>query len=192
MDTDLIIEIAGVAAGLLYLFFEIKHSNWMWVLGMLMAALYIYLFAAKGLYASMSYQIYYFAMSIYGLAMWKRESKNKDAGKNDILLRKLELRPVLVSSLLAAAFFLLLVFVLGDYTDDSQPVLDSLSTSISLLATYWLSRSYKEQWLLWIAADALCIAMYIHGGLYPTAGLYLVYTLSAVYGYYYWRKKGRY
>lgn len=183
---DLAIEILGVVSGLLYLFFEIKHSSIMWIVGMVMAAAYIYLFALTGLYASMSYQIYYLGMSVYGLAQWKRDQKN------DLVIRKPELVPMLVSGALAISLFLLLTFVLSDYTDDTQPVLDPLVTSLSLLATYWLSRSYLQQWLLWIVVDSISIWMYISGGLYLTAGLYFVYILSAVYGYYYWRKKRLY
>ncbi|MBO7249185.1 MAG: nicotinamide mononucleotide transporter [Bacteroidales bacterium] len=51
---DKLIEIFGLVTGLLYLWYEIKHSNKMWYVGIVVAIVYAYLFAKSHLYASMS------------------------------------------------------------------------------------------------------------------------------------------
>ncbi len=187
------IEIFGVVTGLLYLYYEIRHDSRMWYLGIVMALVYIYLFAMEGLYASMSYQIYYLVMSVYGIVLWKRDLARGVGEEGDttaIVINRLRLHEGVISVSVAAAVFSLLYFVIGGYTDDSQPLLDSLVTVLSLLATYWLGRSFIQQWLLWVVINLLSILLYIRQGLYPTAVLYVFYTISAIYGYYYWKKRG--
>ena len=57
-------------------------------------------------------------------------------------------------------------------------------------ATWWLTRSYIQQWMLWVVADALTTMLCVVNGQYWMAFLYLAYIASAVYGYYHWKKKG--
>ena len=51
-----------------------------------------------------------------------------------------------------------------------------------------LARKYVEQWLVWIVIDAVCCWLYVSKGLYPTAALYGLYTLLAIFGYRKWLK----
>ena len=180
---DIFVEVFGLVTGILYLWYEIKHDNRMWYIGIIMALVYIYLFAAEHLYASMSYQIYYLLMSVYGIYCWKRDA----SGDSALVVNRMEVRPAVISGLLALVVFLVSYFLLSDYTDASQPFLDSLVTSLSLLATYWLSKSWIWQWVPWILVNVCSVIMFCNQGMFPTALLYLFYTFSAIYGFYYWR-----
>ena len=71
-------------------------------------------------------------------------------------------------------------------------VMDAAVAVLSAVATWWLGRSYLEQWLLWVAADLLTLAMCLAQGLYMMSVLYLAYTAFAAYGYFYWKRNGRY
>lgn len=187
---ELAVEIFGVVTGLFYLFFEIKHSRMMWFLGVFMAGAYIYLFAVEGLYASMSYQIYYMAVSIYGIVKWGRDSRkivNKDDEKK-IVVNHLSGKEALASIGVTIVVFIIIYFVLGLFIGDSQRFLDATVTVLSLLATYWLSRSFIQQWIVWIIVNVLSMVLYFKQGLYPTLFLYSLYTIFAFYGYYYWKK----
>ncbi len=84
-----------------------------------------------------------------------------------------------------------MVMVLGKTTDDPVPWIDASVTVLSAIATFWLSKSYKEQWLMWLIVNALTVAMAIKLGLYPTAVLYTVNAAASVYGYFHWGKKGK-
>lgn len=188
---DIAIEIFGLVTGLLYLWYEIKHSNKMWYVGIVIAIVYTYLFAKSHLYASMSYQIYYLLMSIYGIYKWKKDANGISAGE-EIIINEIKLVPAVVSSVLAFGLFLLIYFGLSDYTNAEQPLLDALVTSLSLLATYWLGNSWIGQWWIWVTINILSVIMFWRQNLYPTAFLYGFYGVSAIYGYYYWRKEGLY
>ncbi len=76
--------------------------------------------------------------------------------------------------------------------DDPMSGLDACVAVMSAMATFMLSRSYIEQWLVWIFADLLSTILCATQGLYWMTALYAAYTLSAVYGYYYWKRKGVY
>jgi nicotinamide mononucleotide transporter len=71
-------------------------------------------------------------------------------------------------------------------------LLDSAVTVLSAVATWWLVRSYCEQWLLWIVADSMSVLLCASQGMWWMAFLYLVYAASAVYGLRYWKKRGTY
>ena len=73
-------------------------------------------------------------------------------------------------------------------TDAALPVGDSFTTALSIVATWMLARKYIEYWLIFIVVDAVSAMQYIYKGLYPTAGLFIVYTVMAVVGYRQWRK----
>jgi nicotinamide mononucleotide transporter len=72
------------------------------------------------------------------------------------------------------------------YTDSDVPYWDSFTTVFSFIATWMMARRYLGNWLIWIFIDAICVGIYIYKGLKPTAGLFMIYTVMAIYGYYSW------
>ena len=97
---------------------------------------------------------------------------------------------LLVSFLIYAAAVSFMVLVLGKYTDDPMPFADSSITVVSAIATFWLSKSYREQWLTWLVVNTFTVTMCLRIGLYPTAVLYFVNAVASVYGYLHWKRKG--
>lgn len=181
---------------MIYLYFEIKKKNAMWIFGVAMAVMYIIIFGREKLYAAMGLHLYYLAVSIYGWFQWKRDSVRVSSGaaegKDEVIaLRKLSLMEILLSCCIAAGLYFVFAFLLSSFTGDPKPELDSVVTALSILGTYWLSRSFIWQWAVWIVTDAVAVCLYALQGLYPTAGLYLVYIVAAVFGFYYWKKKGK-
>lgn len=76
-------EYFGFVTGLLYLIWEIRQSNLMWVVGILSALAYAVVFAQSALWAAMLFQVYYFFVSIYGLISWRRDKKLVAAGRGE-------------------------------------------------------------------------------------------------------------
>ncbi|MBO7249184.1 MAG: nicotinamide mononucleotide transporter [Bacteroidales bacterium] len=130
-------------------------------------------------------------MSVYGIYKWKRDA-TAISSSDVIIINRMRVLPAVISSVLAFGVFLLVYFGLSDYTNAEQPLLDALVTSLSLLATYWLGNSWIGQWWVWVLINILSVIMFWRQNLYPTAFLYAFYGVSAVYGYYYWRKEGLY
>jgi nicotinamide mononucleotide transporter len=79
--------------------------------------------------------------------------------------------------------------VLVRFTDSTVPFWDSMTTAMSMIAMWLLSRKYLEQWLVWLVVDAITVGLYIYKGIPFTAGLYTLYTALAVAGYLRWRRE---
>lgn len=179
------VEICGTLTGFLYLGFSIRQHYLTWPVGLLNALFYIAVFFSSKIYADMTLQFYYVAISVYGWWCWH---KGNDSGQTLAVSKtsqKLLLKLVIVSMIL----FLVIGWVLIRFTDSRVPYLDAVTTALSIIATWMLARKKLEHWLVWVIVDAISIGMFLLKGLYPTTLLFLVYTILAIYGYYEWKKK---
>ncbi len=196
-------EYFGFVTGLLYLVWEIRQNNLMWVVGIQSALAYAFVFAQSGLYAAMGFQIYYFVVSIYGLVCWRRDKRKAadmqasasadataDALSGQILYRMITPKLLLLSGVVAVAVFLFIYVVLEQFTGDPMPVADAVVATLGIVATYWLGKAYLHQWLLWVGVNILSVWMFFEQQLYVTAILYVLYTASAIYGFAHWKRKG--
>ncbi|MFA8433634.1 MAG: nicotinamide riboside transporter PnuC [Marinifilaceae bacterium] len=184
--TENYIEVLGTVAGLIYLYLEIKQKIWLWPLGIITSALYVYVFFTSKFYADMGLQVYYLVVSVYGWYFWLK-------GKSTELGEKLcvtHITPRLFLSLFGvnALIYAFLVYVLVNFTDSPLPYWDAFTTSLSIVATWMLARKILEQWLVWVVVNAVSLGLYLYKGLYPTSVLFLFYTSMAVVGYYQWKK----
>ena len=177
------LEILGTILGLLYLWFEYRASIWLWLSSIIMPAVYIFVYGEAGLYADMGINVYYLVASLYGWIAWMR----KDSRGEPLPVSFTPRRMWKSLGAAAAVSFAAIVLVLVNFTDSTVPCADSFTTALSIVGLYMLAKKWAEQWLVWIAVDAVSSALYIYKGLYPTAGLYAVYTVVAVAGYFKWR-----
>ena len=69
-----------------------------------------------------------------------------------------------------------------------MPFWDSMTTAMSIVAMWMLSRKYIEQWGVWLVVDVITAALYIYKGIPLTAALYALYSVLAVVGYVRWRR----
>jgi nicotinamide mononucleotide transporter len=182
-----LIEILGAGFSVVYLYFSIRRSIWLWPLGLLASGFYVVVYFYSKLYAEMGLQAYYIAVSIYGWYFWFFGPES-DHEKPELPVSKITGRRTLIYFLAFVAFYSVLFIILRNYTDSPIPGWDSLATSLSLVATWMLAKKILENWVLWIVTDALCIVISIYKELYFTAALFVVYTTMAFIGYRNWKK----
>jgi nicotinamide mononucleotide transporter len=139
---------------------------------------------SAGLYAEMALQSYYLFAAIAGWIGWHRTS-NTD-GYIGVLRMKIAhwWYAVGVGSSTGA----LLGFILWQQTKSPIAFADSLIATSSLVATWFMVKRYLENWLMWVVIDSACIIVYLHKGLFSFAGLFVLYTLLALKGYFDWKK----
>lgn len=205
-------EIFTLVTGVVYIYLEVRQKNLMWIVGLVTSAAAVYVFTDRGLYATAALNVYYLAVSFWGLYQWRRDSRilgNKDSAgdavpgiagreakegrdkEDEIHLRRLTARTAVVSAIIYVISTALLIFLM-EKLGDAMSFLDAAVTVLGAVGTWWLSRSYKEQWLLWVVADILTVAMCLVQGMYYMSALYVVYTACAVYGYFHWKRRGVY
>jgi nicotinamide mononucleotide transporter len=177
-------EILGTLFGLLSVILTVRQSVWCWPTG-LVSVVFVALTACRTqLYAQAGLQVFFFVVSIYGWYEWTHPGK----GRQELpVTRTPRVQAVLLTALTGVAAGVL-VWLLARHTDDALPLLDSVTTAMSLAAQWMLARKLLESWLVWIAVDVLSIGMFLARGIYPYAFLYLGFLVLATAGYREWMK----
>lgn len=179
------VEIIGAVLGLLFLYLEIKENKWLWPVGLLSSVMYIFVFFRAKLYADMSLQVYYVAISIYGWVLWSRGVQKI----NELRITRLRFSLAIRLFAITAIIYALIAYVLVKYTDGEVPYWDAFTTALGIVATWMLAKKILEQWLVWVIVNAVSLGLYIYKGLYPTAILFFFYATLAIVGYFQWKKQ---
>lgn len=201
------LDIVTTILGLIYLVLEYRASIALWVVGIVMPAMDIYLYWSHGLYGDAGMAVYYTLAAIYGYAVWKfgakwkrmlkrsnadgsdaSEASSAEGGSSEELPITFFPRRLVMRTL---GFFLLAwgatYYVLVAYTNSTVPLLDAFTNALSFVGLWALARKYVEQWLFWIAVDVVCCYLYVVKGIPFKAGLYGLYVVIAVMGYIKWK-----
>jgi len=186
------IELVATILGILYVIKEVQQRVSMWYYNIFCAIAYVAIGIHQYLWGSVCLNVYYVIMAflgIYRLTKDKASVAEGSAGDNDktIVVRPLSSRTLVTSLAVFAVAATALYFVFRSL-EDPQPVLDSVTMTLSIVGTYWLTKSYIEVWFIWIISDILQIAMYALQGMPAPAFMFVVYLAASVYGYFHWRK----
>jgi len=79
--TENLIELFGAITGILYVILEIRQVPWLWPVGIVTSAVYIWVFFTGKLYADMSLQVYYVVISVFGWYWWIKGSGLRAGGE---------------------------------------------------------------------------------------------------------------
>jgi nicotinamide mononucleotide transporter len=192
------IEIFGAVTGIIYVFLEIRQNIWLWPVGIITSAVYIWVFFTNKFYADMSLQGYYLVISCLGWYWWAwgkkgRMGERENGGmeereKNELEVTRLGLKTGIILAIVFVLLYAIMWLVLTRLTDSPVPARDSFITSLSIVATWMLARKIYEHWFLWIVVNFVSSVLFITRGLYPTAILYVVYGIMSFAGLVEWRK----
>ena len=169
----------------------------MWVVGIATSIAAMWVFFRQGLYASFGLNTYYLITSFIGLWQWRRDRirlvSNGPAEQADDVIHLNRLTPavIILSAVVAVAGTVSLAWLM-ELVENPMSYLDATVTVMSAIATWWLVKSYIQQWWLWIAADMLSTILCATQGMWWMTALYAAYTLSAIIGYNHWKRKGQY
>jgi nicotinamide mononucleotide transporter len=186
MELKLVLQIVGTLLGLLYLWLEYKANIWLWIVGAIMPMVHGVLYLHSGIYADAAMQLYYVAAGVYGLFVWMRGTKRTEKVVNIQHTPKGWVFPLVV---VYVVLHVAMYYVLSEFTDSRVPFFDSMSTALSIVAMWMLSRKLVEQWLVWLVVDMISVGLYLYKGIPITAMLYTLYCALAVAGYMRWRKQ---
>lgn len=182
------LEIIGTIVGIIYLILEYRASIHLWIAGIIMPAIYIFVYYRAGLYADFGINIYYLLFAIYGWITWKWGNRLKNKKHPELPITHTPRHyylPLIIAFLIS---WVLIAYILENFTDSNVVILDSFTTALSIVGMWMLARKYVEQWLTWIAVDVVSAGLYVYKDLYFTAGLYAVYAILAIFGYFKWKR----
>jgi nicotinamide mononucleotide transporter len=199
------IEIFGAVTGILYVILEIRQNIWLWPVGIITSAVYIWVFFTGKLYADMGLQGYYLVISVIGWYWWLKGSglRAQGSGQESLLeggaggvyepKAALKVTRLTQKTGIVLAFVFILIFtivwqILDRFTDSPVPAGDSFITSLSIIATWMLARKIYEHWFLWIVVNIAAAILFLTRDLYPTVILYIVYCAMSFVGLIEWKK----
>lgn len=173
-----VIESLAVLFSLLYVILAAKENIWCWGAALISVSLYVYICYTAKLYPETGLQIFYLIMAIIGYFTWNKKSKEK--------IKEWSEFKHLIIIILGALFSFIMGFYFFTYTESAMPIIDSITTTFSIIATYMVVKKVLGNWLYWIVIDLLSVYMYFHRDLHLTSLLFVAYATIAVFGYISW------
>lgn len=190
-------EAVAVVLALAYLVLAVRRSLWCWLCAFISTAIYIVLMIRSGLVMDTLLQGYYLAMAVYGYIEWRRgqqPSGELEVVSWSVRQHAVAILAVALATVLNAWALQHLAVWLADggalrkILTVRSPWLDSFVTWGSVLTTWMVARRVIENWLYWIIVDSIAAYLYYSRGLTATAGLFIVYVIMVIHGYWVWRK----
>lgn len=185
------LELAGVVFSVLYLLLAIRESLWCWPAAFVASVLSIVVLAEVRLYGESALNVFYAAMAVYGWYQWYYGGRRPGAVADRLAISLWPLRVhalALVGVLLASAA---VGWTLGRYTAAAFPYFDSFVTVASILTTYMVAKKILENWIYWLVIDGLSLYLYAARELYLYAGLFALYLVLVVIGFWRWHRDWR-
>jgi nicotinamide mononucleotide transporter len=179
------LEAVAVVTGLLSVWYARKENILVYPVGIVSVLIYVYLCFQVKLYADMGINAFYFLMSIYGWVKWSM--KTNTSGHRPITWATKKEWTWSVIGLIV--FFLVLYYVLDNFTDSNVPLWDGLTTAIFIIGMWLMALKKIENWIFWIVGDTMCIPLFASKGLILTSFQYTVFLILAIAGFITWSSK---
>ena len=177
------IEMLGFVSGGWTVWLTVKENVWNWPIGIANSAFFLVLFLRSGLYADSGLQVFYIVLGLLGWYWWLYGGKDRT---------QLNVQHASAKTLIAlAAIIMIATWPFAIYLrsiQDAAPFLDALTTVLSLVAQYLLTKKYIENWYIWMFVDVIYIGLYIYKQLNLTAVLYFIFLCMCVRGFIEWRQ----
>ncbi len=176
-------ENLAVVLAIAYLLLAMRENILCWVAALLSTAIYTVVFWNVSLVMESALNVFYMGMAVYGWMQWNR-AREDDGVEIHTWAWLTHIRVI--------AAILVLTAVVGSLisgTGAARPYVDSFTTVASVITTFMVARKVLENWLYWIVIDAVSIWLYLDRGLESTAGLFALYVVLAVVGYFQWRAR---
>lgn len=178
------IESIAVVFGLLCVWLTVRQNIWCWPTGLIQVVLYVVIFYRVKLYADLILHVIYVILQIYGWYHWLHGGK--DHGR--LLASRLRCRSFAGWIFVLTMGTALWGWNMATFTDAAVPYWDAFITTGSLIAQWLMTRKRLESWWFWISVDIVAIGIYLYKSLFMTSGLYAVFLIMAIIGFFTWRK----
>ena len=154
---DTVIGILSAVTGTLYAIFAGKGRILCYFFGVINTLAYSYISYKAALYGEVMLNLlWYFPMMFAGVFFWRKNL----ASPHEIKKRSLTHKERVIALILTALGVILYAFILAKMKD-SHPILDSLTTILSVTAMVMTVKRCLEQWILWTAVNLISIYMWL-------------------------------
>ncbi len=190
---DNIIAVISAICGILYTLLAGKGRVICYYFGLSGSMCYSFLSFQQALYGNLVlYMCYYIPMQILGIFFWK---KNLKKDKSEIIKIKLPLKQRLLLILTGITGSSLTILILY-FLKDKNPLMDGITTFLSILGMYLTIKRAIEQWVVWMIVNGLSFLMWLNVILsgaktFSTVIMWGVYFIASIYFYFQWKQELR-
>lgn len=177
--------------GITYTFLAGKGLPKCYLFGVTGSGFYSFLSFQNALWGNLLlYLGYYVPMQILGYFRW---NKNLQKSKKEIVKIELPNKEFFFLVLILLCISTGVYYVLLNL-NDTNPLLDSITTVFSIGGMYLTVRRAIEQWIFWMVVNTLSLAMWVNVALsgarvYSTIVMWTVYLFLAIYFYKEWKNE---
>ena len=179
-------EIIAAVAGVAYVVLAARRNRLCWIVGAVCSAFIAVVSALSALPMQASLNVFFVGMSVYGWWSWTSSS-----AQGEVPVRVWRFAWHIGAVLVVLALSFSSARWLATETDAAWPLLDSLTTWFSLLATWLQARAFLENWLYWVAIDGVLVFLFYARDKIFLASLNLLYIGIAAATFVVWRRKFR-
>ncbi len=187
MNLDMLLEAVAVLIGILCVWLNVRQNIWTWPAAILSSLLFGVIFFDARLYTTMLLQGLFVVISIYGWRSWR--TGGPEGGELNV--SRLHYKTGIILLILTATGTAGLALALNYITASDYPILESLTTALSVIASWMAARKILESWVIWIVTDIIYVGLYFVTELYLTLLLYILYLGLATAGFIAWRTSYR-
>lgn len=162
-----------------------------YITGFVGSFLYAYLAYTNMLWGQMIlYLGYYVPMQIIGFMQWNKHLKKNEY---EIIKTKLSKKEIILCLTLIICGIVFTSAILS-YYNDIHPILDGITSVLSIFGVFLTVRRVIEQWYVWIIVNALSLLMWIYVALsgqhvWATVIMWAVYLFLGFYFCINWKKE---
>ncbi|VTS73637.1 nicotinamide riboside transporter PnuC [Streptococcus australis] len=168
---------------------EGRASNYLF--GAINSAIYLILAMNATFYGEVLTTVYFFVMQPIGLYAWLSNRIN-DQGKPEEFHFEAKKLSVLdwLKYLTLTAIIWIGMGLAYQSIHSARPFRDSVTDATNGVGQLLMTRLYREQWIFWIATNLFSIYLWWGENIH-IQGMYWVYTLNSLVGWYQWTKAVR-
>jgi len=181
-----VLNVLALATGVAYAVLAAFRNRLCWIAGAVSSICAAVLSGANKLPMQAALQVFYVGMSVYGWWSWSRSRSN---GELEVGVWPLGWH--LAAAVLLAAVSLVSARWLLPSNVAAWPLLDSVTTWFSLLATWLAARARLENWLYWIVINGVMVFLFYAQEVWGMAVLSVLLMGIAVSGFIAWRRRYR-
>lgn len=146
---------------------------------------FIILAYQQRLYGKLLENTFYFITMIIAIINW---CKNMDITMQEVKTKNMSIHLLLILFIITIICTIIFYKIML-LTNNTQPLLDSITTVPAIIAQILLMTRYSEQWLFWLFVDICCVFLWFVIGNYCMVVQYIFWSVNCIYGFYNWRKE---
>ena len=146
-----IFELFGAAITLVSIYLATRENVWYYPTGIVSVVLYAWIYFAAKLYAESALQLIWLVLLVYGWWAWLYGGKDR----GELPVTRTTRWGWMVVLIGGSVMTAIIVMIQRTFTDNPAPFVDSSIAAWSIVAQWMTARKWIENWLFWMAVNAV-------------------------------------